>query len=292
MGEEKLYKYIPFYGFVPAEEEMEETEEPVMKTVDQLEYKYVPYVGFVPATEDDAAEEKEGTEETTEKRYKFHPYYGFVEKTTEEEVEEPKEEQMYKFVPYYGFVPVNKDGESEMEQKSEDGDDQQHQFTYSFHPYYGYLPTLVKKGDADVAEEQFYKLDPVLGFVPAKTDEEEPQVETVAVEEAKRKKREAQTFIYPSIYHPSPMGILHGGTYLPLTTKTAAEGETSETVEDTKPAQPATPVVLPGLVPGYVPFTAPVFSPLPVVVQHPTLPSEFPVIESNAETNEQAAFEF
>ena len=117
------------------------------------------YTGFVPATEDDTAEEKEGTEETTEKRYKFHPYYGFVEKTTEEE-EEPKEEQMYKFVPYYGFVPVNKDGESEMEQKSEDGDDQQHQFTYSFHPYYGYLPTLVKKGDADVAEEQFYKLDP------------------------------------------------------------------------------------------------------------------------------------
>ena len=51
-------------------------------------------------------------------------------------------------------------------------------------------------------------------------------------------------------------------------------------------------MVLPGLVPGYVPFTAPVFSPLPVVVQQPTLPSEFPVIESNAETNEQAAFEF
>merc|ERR1712165_338938 len=153
-----------------------------------------PYVGFVPATEeDDTTEEKEGaSEETTEKRYKFHPYYGFVEKLTTEG-EEPKEEQMYKFVPYYGFVPVNKDGESEMEQKSEDGDDQQHQFTYSFHPYYGYLPTLVKKGDADVAEEQFYKLDPVLGFVPAKTDEEEPQVETVAVEEAKRKKREAQT---------------------------------------------------------------------------------------------------
>merc|ERR1711936_957026 len=183
--EGKLYKYIPFYGFVPAEEEMEkteeeepvlckyhpfhgfvpakdqeDTEEPLMKTIDQLEYKYVPYVGFVPATEDDTAEEKEGTEETTEKRYKFHPYYGFVEKTTEGE-EEPKEEQMYKFVPYYGFVPVNKDGESEMEQKSEDEDDQQHQFTYSFHPYYGYLPTLVKKGEADVAEEQFYKLDPV-----------------------------------------------------------------------------------------------------------------------------------
>merc|ERR1712150_406965 len=147
------------------------------------------------------------------------------------------------------------DGESEMEQKSEDDDDdQQHQFTYSFHPYYGYLPTLVKKGDADVAEEQFYKLDPVLGFVPAKTDEEDTQVETAAVEEAKRKKREAQTFIYPSIYHPSPMGILHGGTYLPLTTKAASE--------DNKPAQPATPVVLPGLVPRYVP----VFSPLPVVV--------------------------
>merc|ERR1719219_2030545 len=205
--EEKLYKYIPFYGFVPAEEEMEkteeeeeepvlykyhpfhgfvpakdqeDTEEPVMKTIDQLEYKYVPYVGFVPATEDDTAEEKEGTEETTEKRYKFHPYYGFVEKTTEGE-EEPKEEQMYKFVPYYGFVPVNKDGESEMEQKSEDA--QQHQLTYSFLPYYGYLPTLVKKGD-DAAEEQLYKLDPALGFVPAKTDEVEPAV----VEETERKK--------------------------------------------------------------------------------------------------------
>ena len=87
----------------------------------------------------------------------------------------------------------------EMEQKSEDA--QQHQLTYSFHPYYGYLPTLVKKGD-DAAEEQLYKLDPALGFVPAKTDEVEPAV----VEETERKKREAQTFIYPSIYHPSPQG--------------------------------------------------------------------------------------
>jgi len=281
-----LYKYHPFHGFVPAKDQDENAEEPAMKTIDQLEYKYVPYVGFVPATEeDDTTEEKEGaSEETTEKRYKFHPYYGFVEKLTTEG-EEPKEEQMYKFVPYYGFVPVNMKGESEMEQKSEDA--QQHQLTYSFHPYYGYLPTLVKKGD-DAAEEQLYKLDPALGFVPAKTDEVEPAV----VEETERKKREAQTFIYPSIYHPSPQGILHGGTYLPLTTKAAGEGETSETVEDTKPAEPATPVILPALVPGYVPFTAPVFSPLPVVVQKPTLPSEFPVIESNAETNEQAAFEF
>merc|ERR1712079_239260 len=249
-------------------------------------YKYIPFYGFVPA-----AAEEEGVEKTEEDieepvLYKYHPFHGFVPaKDQDENAEEPKEEQMYKFVPYYGFVPVNMKGESEMEQKSEDA--QQHQLTYSFHPYYGYLPTLVKKGD-DAAEEQLYKLDPALGFVPAKTDEVEPAV----VEETERKKREAQTFIYPSIYHPSPQGILHGGTYLPLPKKAAGEGETSETVEDTKPAEPATPVILPALVPGYVPSTAPVFSPLPVVVQKPTLPSEFPVIESNAETNEQAAFEF
>merc|ERR1712045_917541 len=49
--EEKLYKYIPFYGFFPAEEEMEKTEEeePVL-------YKYHPFHGFVPAKDQEDTE--------------------------------------------------------------------------------------------------------------------------------------------------------------------------------------------------------------------------------------------
>jgi len=96
-SENKLYKYIPYYGFVPAEKEEENEEaiegedEPVVlykydplygfvkadqeiKPLEEQEYKYTPYVGFVPVT---------GEEEEDVKTYKFNPFYGFVEKTDE-----------------------------------------------------------------------------------------------------------------------------------------------------------------------------------------------------------------
>jgi len=280
--EEKLYKYVPFYGFVEhKEEEMESSEdekeevklykydpfrgfipsdtevEPV-KTVDDLEFKYVPYVGYVPV---DETMSEEGEEESDGKIYKFHPYYGFVEKKNEdEEMEaEEKEDQLYKFVPYYGFIPVNDEGETEMKTETMEAEEKNH-LTYSFHPYFGYMPTLVKAKDGEETEELLYKLDPMYGFVPAKKDDESTE-ET----DAKRKKREAgkitrekipQTLIYPSYgnYFGVPL------TYIPtvptvqiqntVVQKTTTDEEVAEDTEQAQPLVPIlqTPVVLPGLI--------------------------------------------
>merc|ERR1712170_231581 len=132
-SDNKLYKYIPYYGFVPAEKEDEEEneeeneeavegedEEPTVlykydplygfvkadqeiKPLEEQEYKYTPYVGFVPVTGEEEDEDL--------KTYKFNPFYGFVEKTDEdkEATAEEMKDQQYKFVPFYGFVPVNAD---------------------------------------------------------------------------------------------------------------------------------------------------------------------------------------
>merc|ERR1711988_707095 len=207
-SENQLYKYIPYYGFVPAEEEEkeenveevegegEEEEETVLykydplygfvkadqeiKPLEEQEYKYTPYVGFVPVT---------GEEDEDLKTYKFNPFYGFVEKTDEdkEATAEEMKDQQYKFVPFYGFVPVNEDGEIEETAKDYGN------LKYTFHPYYGFLPTPTDGED----KTQLYKLDPVVGFYPSeKTEEVE---EEVAELEAKRRKREAQFLIsgYP-----------------------------------------------------------------------------------------------
>merc|ERR1712172_68570 len=114
--EEILYKYDPLYGFVKADDEI--------KPLEEQEYKYTPYVGFVPAT---------GDEDEDVKTYKFNPFYGFVEKTDEdnEETAEEMSEQQYKFVPFYGFLPTPTDGE---------------------------------------VEQQLYKLDPVVGFYPSEKE--------------------------------------------------------------------------------------------------------------------------
>merc|ERR1712106_1248083 len=200
----KLYEYIPYYGFVPAEEddeeenvgevEVEDKEKTVLykydplygfvkadqeiKPLEEQEYKYTPYVGFVPIT---------GEEEEDVKTYKFNPFYGFVEKNDEdrEKTAEEMKDQQYKFVPFYGFVPVNEDGEVEETAKNYGN------LKYTFHPYYGFLPTPT---DGEV-ETQLYKLDPVVGFYPSEKTEE-VEVEEVGAElEAKRKKRDAQ-FLY------------------------------------------------------------------------------------------------
>merc|ERR1711923_660030 len=100
-SDNKLYKYIPYYGFVPAEKEDEEEKDPTVlykydplygfvkadqeiKPLEEQEYKYTPYVGFVPVT---------GEEDEDVKTYKFNPFYGFVEKTDEGREETAEEEQ-------------------------------------------------------------------------------------------------------------------------------------------------------------------------------------------------------
>merc|ERR1711963_930753 len=199
-SENKLYKYIPYYGFVPAEKE-EENEEAIegeegqktvlykydplygfvkadqeIKPLEEQEYKYTPYVGFVPVT---------GEEEEDVKTYKFNPFYGFVEKTDEDTVD--MKDQQYKFVPFYGFVPVNEDGEVEETAKNYGN------LKYTFHPYYGFLPTPT---DGEV-ETQLYKLDPVVGFYPSEKEETQE-----AELDAKRKKREAQFLLNPVVPVP------------------------------------------------------------------------------------------
>merc|ERR1712172_281038 len=262
----KLYKYIPYYGFVPAEEEdeeenVEDEEPPVLykydplygfvkadqeiKPLEEQEYKYTPYVGFVPVT---------GEEEEDVKTYKFNPFYGFVEKNDEdrEQTAEEMKDQQYKFVPFHGFVPVNEDGEIEETAKNYGN------LKYTFHPYYGFLPTPT---DGEV-EAQLYKLDPVVGFYPSEKTEE-VEVEEVGAElEAKRKKRDAQ-FLYvpphhltaqylPVLYpHIAPIATQVQNTpgrvadeedtkpgpvefFVPG--RVATEEETGESTEETKPA--------------------------------------------------------
>merc|ERR1712117_975002 len=247
-SDNKLYKYIPYYGFVPAEKEDEEEneeavegedEEPTVlykydplygfvkadqeiKPLEEQEYKYTPYVGFVPVTGEEEDEDL--------KTYKFNPFYGFVEKTDEdkEATAEEMKDQQYKFVPFYGFVPVNADGEIEETAKDYGN------LKYTFHPYYGFLPTPTDGED----KTQLYKLDPVVGFYPSeKTEEVEEEVTEL---EAKRRKREAQ-FLGQHVFFQQPF------QYLPLypqyppekeaetPARIATEEEKDEEAKETKP---------------------------------------------------------
>merc|ERR1712156_467628 len=256
-SDNKLYKYIPYYGFVPAEKEDEEEdeeeneeavegedEEPTVlykydplygfvkadqeiKPLEEQEYKYTPYVGFVPVTGEEEDEDL--------KTYKFNPFYGFVEKTDEdkEATAEEMKDQQYKFVPFYGFVPVNEDGEIEETAKDYGN------LKYTFHPYYGFLPTPTDGED----KTQLYKLDPVVGFYPSeKTEEVE---EEVAELEAKRRKREAQFPLYPvfvqqqlvPLYPQQPLTEVNGVTEdVAVPGRVATEEETDEKTEEEKPA--------------------------------------------------------
>jgi len=252
-SDNKLYKYIPYYGFVPAEKEDEEEneeeneeavegedEEPTVlykydplygfvkadqeiKPLEEQEYKYTPYVGFVPVTGEEEDEDL--------KTYKFNPFYGFVEKTDEdkEATAEEMKDQQYKFVPFYGFVPVNEDGEIEETAKDYGN------LKYTFHPYYGFLPTPTDGED----KTQLYKLDPVVGFYPSeKTEEVE---EEVAELEAKRRKREAQ---YPLlgqhvfVHQPLQYVPLYPQAQKPVEApaRIATEEEKDEETEEEKPS--------------------------------------------------------
>merc|ERR1711971_62234 len=260
--EEVLYKYDPLYGFVKADDEI--------KPLEEQEYKYTPYVGFVPVT---------GDEEEDVKTYKFNPFYGFVEKTDEdnEETAEEMSEQQYKFVPFYGFVPVNEDGEVEETAKNYGN------LKYTFRPYYGFLPTPT---DGEV-EQQLYKLDPVVGFYPSeKEDTEETELD------AKRKKRDAQFFVNP-VYHPVQQVV-----YVPvIPTKTGVQ--TGKTVPPAK-----TPEIVPSaVVPLYPGSTGPIgnapFFGNQFLFRYPlnypvaALPeSQYPVIPHDPEDAEQGPVEF
>lgn len=323
--EEKLFKYVPFYGFVPVEEKKEgeekeeekkEEEEEILykynpfygfvqvkegeeesapkHPLEEQEYEYHPYLGFIPvkAKMDDEAqkEDAEATEEKQMKKYKFHPYYGFVEIKDEDKDEEKKPEPLYKFVPYYGFVPANEKSDDDKEEAMEE-EEKKHHISYSFHPYYGYLPTVVKSGEEK--KEQLYKHDPFLGFVPVKDEAEEEAQEGDA-----RKKREAQTFIYPQM---AGQYITVYPTYQPLAFQQVQvlrqedQAEDNGTPASTKPLEHAgnVPVILPGPQPVLVPGI--LIPQLPVVLPGQSLPlpeNQFPVIPNEPDSDEQGADEF
>merc|ERR1711963_535957 len=328
-SENKLYKYIPYYGFVPAEKE-EENEEAIegeegqktvlykydplygfvkadqeIKPLEEQEYKYTPYVGFVPVT---------GEEEEDVKTYKFNPFYGFVEKTDEdnEETAEEMSEQQYKFVPFYGFVPVNEDGEVEETAKNYGN------LKYTFHPYYGFLPTPT---DGEV-ETQLYKLDPVVGFYPSEKTEKdseemiEEMTEEVTVEpeeglelEAKRKKREANPqgptdglvqynplFIYPTFPYPQ-LTLVPTSTQLAATPgMVATEEKPDEEKKEQKPSivqvLPANQLLLQPVV-GYPTIPVATYPVSHITYPQTMLPeNEFPVIPHSEEDDKVGALEF
>merc|ERR1712223_834013 len=303
-SENKLYKYVPYYGFVPlegeeGEEDAEETDaeedegeemvkykyDPLygfvkadqeIKPLEEQEYKYTPYVGYVTVT---------GEEEEDVKTYKFNPFYGFVEKTDENAEETTMEEQKYKFVPFYGFVPVNEDGEVEETAKAYGN------LEYTFHPYFGYLPTPVQKND----EEQLYKLDPIVGFVPIETDDDDDQETEL---DAKRKKRDAQVLlthpIYQPVYQPAYQPLVPPPTYVPVVpqlgqVQTGKVAETDETTDEEGATKPAAVTFIPAgtplfanqlLVNPFIRFT------------YPVLPGYGPVIPNDPDDAKQGAVEF
>merc|ERR1711935_335823 len=278
----KLYKYIPYYGFVPAEEEDEEENVGEVEVEDEEEtvkYKYDPLYGFVKADQE--------IKPLEEQEYKYTPYIGFVPVTGEEE----EDVKTYKFNPFYGFVEKNdEDGEVEETAKNYGN------LKYTFHPYYGFLPTPTDGG----VEQQLYKLDPVVGFYPSeKEDTEETELD------AKRKKRDAQFFVNPvynpvypiyPVYHPVQQVV-----YVP-TVPTETQGQTGKTAANTDETPESVPN--PGaVVPLYPGSTGPIVNApffgnqflfrYPLNYPVAALPeTQYPVIPHDPEDAEQGPVEF
>merc|ERR1712029_783115 len=121
---DRRYKFVPFYGMVPVDEEMEmkEGEEAVksarrkredMSTEEEKSQKltFLSPFGYV-------------HHEPKEISYEFNPYFGYYPtlKKSEKEDEEAKEEKLYRYVPFYGFVPAEE------------------QPLYKYHPFRGFVP--------------------------------------------------------------------------------------------------------------------------------------------------------
>lgn len=142
----RVYKYVPLRGFVPAEA-VEADEE-----ADNKEFKFVPYRGFVPLNKDGELEEEEDDEMVEGKTYTYHPYLGYVPQDEDSKDDAP----LFKYLPYRGFVKVNKDGEEEkpeyksyfeMEQDTPYGHHDYHNKdkTYMYDPFRGFYPTMADK---------------------------------------------------------------------------------------------------------------------------------------------------
>ena len=161
---------------------------------------------------------------------------------------------------------------------------------YTFHPYFGYLPTPVQKND----EEQLYKLDPIVGFVPIETDDDDQETEL----DAKRKKRDAQVLlthpIYQPVYQPTYVPVVPPPTYVPVVpqlgqVQTGKVAETDETTDEQAETKPAAVTFIPAgtplfanqlLVNPFIRFT------------NPVLPGYGPVIPNDPDDAKQGAVEF
>ena len=75
----------------------------------EQQYKFVPFYGFVPVNEDGEVEET--AKNYGNLKYTFHPYYGFLPTPTDGEVEQ----QLYKLDPVVGFYPSEKEDTEETE---------------------------------------------------------------------------------------------------------------------------------------------------------------------------------
>merc|ERR1712223_1434246 len=281
------YNFHPILGLVPGAVKPEDSENKL--------YKYVPYYGFVPLEgeegEEDAeetdAEEDEGEEMV---KYKYDPLYGFVK--ADQEIK-PLEEQEYKYTPYVGFVPVNEDGEIEETAKDYGN------LKYTFHPYYGFLPTPTDGED----KTQLYKLDPVVGFYPSeKTEEVEEEVAELEAKRRKREAQFplypvfVQQQLVP-LYPQQPLTEVNGVTEdVAVPGRVATEEETDEKTEEEKPAVvPIAPLQLVPLnwrIPVAYPGIVPVNQVLPAAqviypVQGQTMLPEdkFPVIPHAEDNN-------
>merc|ERR1712238_344440 len=123
-GEEvKEFKFLPYHGFVPADETVPGEEallknlHPYHKKMASKKFKLDPYHGFVPIMEEEAPaavserKKRDVMDMSMEKSqdltlpppphpYNFHPFLGRGGVKPED-----SDSKLYKYVPYYGFVP-------------------------------------------------------------------------------------------------------------------------------------------------------------------------------------------
>merc|ERR1712045_824199 len=93
---------------------LEKNDEDREKTAEEMkdqQYKFVPFYGFVPVNDDGEVEET--AKDYGNLKYTFHPYYGFLPTPTDGEVET----QLYKLDPVVGFYPSEKTEETVEEEE-------------------------------------------------------------------------------------------------------------------------------------------------------------------------------
>merc|ERR1712008_462105 len=83
--------------------------EETAEEMSEQQYKFVPFYGFVPVNEDGEVEET--AKNYGNLKYTFHPYYGFLPTPPDGGVEQ----QLYKLDPVVGFYPSEKEDTEETE---------------------------------------------------------------------------------------------------------------------------------------------------------------------------------